>query len=1172
MRRNATKVAAAVLTLAVTMTSVNIPTTAAAATKKVKLNKTKKTLTVGKTLKLTLKEGNKKVKATKVKFTSSKKAIATVTKYGNVKAKKKGKATITATYKKKKYKCKITVKKKATTNPTTAPTNAPTTAPTNAPEPTTAPTDAPTTAPTDAPSTAPTDAPATVGTIKEFKAVGAKKLQVEFEAAVPEASKASLTFKRGNSVVAGTAVWDAENKVATFTSNSILTQGKYTASMEGVNSKEADVEAEKVADIVINGDKDNILTGTSDTAKKDNRSNDEAYIYYDIVNQYGESIRERTTVNWSITSCDTNRENKSLGLVVARRKNDKEIFIFGTQVSITAVCIKDNVPVTKTKVVTIGEQQAIDEVIFKGFVKKSNKGKKIEEKNIKGEVPADFAKDTWAVLYQAKDQHGNLLEAANDNLGGNSAGAKIAMVSGQPTYIENKFTDGGIYSVTSAEDNRTTEYSSATIEPGAYIDRGESIDLTAISTKTGKKSDQNYAIGKSARLKSFEMEKPAQVVADGDVGVVIPFTALDMDGNPTDNYKTIVRSSNKLNLTASEGTLTLSEGNDGKAILTWTDEDKYTGFNGAINPYKNSGITIDDGVDRAISLTAVVTGEEASSKQTTLSVSDMRRPASIEDVYFGQGDAIIGGNSTTQGDFDYLAPSEVGISHGIAYNDQYGVYFGGAGAWEHKFNQVGNFWNAAKDGVVGNYFYSISVRQVSDDDKIRMVGVAKSSSSGGGSSTSIGDRPGNNFIDETNSGSTVSSTSAGDVIDLGKANGTIKYNINPKAWNKDTNKRDDDVNATIRYSIVERPATSNSSYNEIGKARTESYTVVPIQKLSDFAINTGSDRLGIETDISGDPNGSFNSGTGSYQYLGGQNANNPITGSALNIRTKGVNSSGWMKVNRVDVTAKYKDFTLAVPFNYIRTTDDYTWNTNSADTVSGSSILVNGVKTVNDGTTPGDGYEAFLKQINEGAIRWRDLYNVNSARYERIDTTARLEFIIGADVNNEKPGVTDKVTHSGTRVSKRLTISDDYAQVKNIKLNNGADRPNYTDISISGTGYVSLFDQYGQDYLKTDYKSSYTNYPYATRAVLYTVSGYEENHNGRIEGNLKVSNKSNGEVEINGAELGDSYTLKAEVENSGLNDTIKVTVGSDLAAYIDSSNLKDQSDYKLRTEHLGYNR
>lgn len=1014
---------------------------------------------------------------------------------------------------------------------------------------------------------------ATVGTIKEFKAVGAKKLQVEFDGAVADkVTRDSLSIKRGNSAVAGNATWNAENTVATFTSNSILTQGKYIASMTGVESKEADVEAEKVADIVINGDKDNILTGTSEEAKKNNRSNDEAYIYYDIVNQYGESIRERTTVNWSITSCDTNRESKSLGLVVARRKGDKEIFIYGTQVSITAVCIKDNVPVTKTKVVTVGEQQAIDEVVFKGFVKKSNKGKKIDEKDVLVDVPADFAKDTWAILYQAKDQHGNLLEAASDNLGGNSAGAKIAMVSGQPTYIENKFEDGGIYSVTSAEDNRTTEYSSATIEPGAYIDRGESIDITAISTRTGKPITQNYKIGPSARLKSFEMEKPAQVVADGDVDVVIPFTALDMDGNPTDNYKTIVRSSNKLSLTASEGTLTLKEDKDGKAVLTWTDADKYTGKNGApVNPYSNPAITIDDGVDRAVSLTAVVTGEEASSKQTTLSVSDMRRPASIEDVRFGDNDTAIGGNSTTKGDFNYLNPLDVSISNGIAYNDQYGVSFAGG----YKDTQRSKFWQAAENGAVGNYLYSISVKQLSDDDKIRMVGSRKASTGSTGSSSSTNDNiggsgVGNEFIDETNSGSTVTTSSVGDVINLAKAGGVIRHNINPKDW-KNPDKRDD-VNATIRYSIVERPATSNSSYNEIGKARTESYTVVPITKLSDFTINTISDKLGIETEISGDPNGSFDSGKGSFSYLGGGNANYAITGSALEICTSGlIPNPPFTKVNDVNVTAKYKNSVLRVPFNYIRTTDDYTWNKNSTDTVSGSGILINGNSTVAGATTPGNGYTASISKVNEGAIRWRDLYNVNSARYERIDARTRLEFIIGADVNNDK--TTDvKLTHDGTRVSKYITISDAYAEISNMTLNSGALRPTDTKMLIEGTGYVSAVDQYGQNYIGTNYNELYDKYNNVKRSILYTVSAYEENPNGRIEGNLKISNKSDGTVEIEGAELGDSYTLKAEVENTGFSDTKQFKVEDDINAVITSDSDKDKKDYDLRTKYLGYNR
>lgn len=87
----------------------NVSTVEAAS--KVKLNKKKATLYVGKTL--TLKVTGTK---TKVKWSSSKKSVATVSsngKYkGKVKAKKKGTTTITAKVGKKKYKCKVTVKNK----------------------------------------------------------------------------------------------------------------------------------------------------------------------------------------------------------------------------------------------------------------------------------------------------------------------------------------------------------------------------------------------------------------------------------------------------------------------------------------------------------------------------------------------------------------------------------------------------------------------------------------------------------------------------------------------------------------------------------------------------------------------------------------------------------------------------------------------------------------------------------------------------------------------------------------------------------------------------------------------------------------------------------------------------------------------------------------------------
>ncbi|MBE5958543.1 MAG: hypothetical protein E7254_06735 [Lachnospiraceae bacterium] len=95
------------LALIVSMTSgVNVE----AAKKKVKLNKTKATVLVGKTIKLKLKNAKGKVR-----WHSSDKKVATVSSKGKVKGIKAGKVTITAKNKGKKYKCKIRVYEKEQT-------------------------------------------------------------------------------------------------------------------------------------------------------------------------------------------------------------------------------------------------------------------------------------------------------------------------------------------------------------------------------------------------------------------------------------------------------------------------------------------------------------------------------------------------------------------------------------------------------------------------------------------------------------------------------------------------------------------------------------------------------------------------------------------------------------------------------------------------------------------------------------------------------------------------------------------------------------------------------------------------------------------------------------------------------------------------------------------------
>lgn len=82
-----------------------------AANKKIALNKTKATVTVGKSL--TLKLNNVPILQKKtIQWFSSNHKIATVTKKGKVTTKKAGSVVITAKYKGKKYKCKLKVIKK----------------------------------------------------------------------------------------------------------------------------------------------------------------------------------------------------------------------------------------------------------------------------------------------------------------------------------------------------------------------------------------------------------------------------------------------------------------------------------------------------------------------------------------------------------------------------------------------------------------------------------------------------------------------------------------------------------------------------------------------------------------------------------------------------------------------------------------------------------------------------------------------------------------------------------------------------------------------------------------------------------------------------------------------------------------------------------------------------
>ena len=1069
---------------------------------------------------------------------------------------------------------------------------------------------------------------ATVGTITGFKAVGAKKLQVEFGSAVAEASKASLTIKRGNSPVAGKFTWDAESKVATFVSDTILPAGDYTATIGTETPAALKVEAEKADKIEIKDQP--VLTGTSDASKNNSRSNDEAYIYYDVLNQYGESIRERATVNWSITSCDTSRDNKNLGLVVVHRKNDREIFTYGTEIHVTAVCIKDGTTVTDNKTLKIGEIQAIDKIEYKGFSKRSYHDRTLDRKNVKDiqdTVPADFPTDTWSLLYQAYDQNGNMLEPAKDNISSEKEGAKLTFISDQPTLVMNNFADGEIYKVNEGEE--TAEYSSVNIEPGMYIDRETKVGLKAISTRTGQKNEKEFTIGDTQRLQSFKIETPSHVVADGDI-TELPYTAIDTAGNNIKDYKTIARSSNILSFSASEGTLRLTENDDGTAKLEWADDSKYRP---AGNPYSDGGIIINDNVDRTISLTAVVTGKESASNTTTLAVSDMRRPHTIQDVRFG-----VDGNDTVIAGFE---KQEVNIVDDITYTDQYGEILNNDEPGTYGvFNRVSNFWNAAGNDSIRGYSYSIRAKQLSGSENYTIFNNKKSG--GNGSVPGTNPNPTDDVDNAWGSGGYTGSSSSktnSDVLDIMKVvnneNKYIHHNARymGNASNTIVKPSDshvtitDKVQATVSYSIVESEKTNNSSYNDIGKTRTETYTIVPLSKVSDFTIKTVKDKLGIKTRNTDYPNGSYVNNIGNTDSakdtMGQYIDTNNVTGAAIDIITKSKDTDALElmpdtgnQANKIKVESKYQGKTLTVPFMYIQSTEKGPWGkvydgkvdvdgtgqttevknyrgvtSGSALSLSTNATSINNISSSKNGSsnTLKDTYVSTIDKIREWQIRWEDLYDVNTARYTRKDANLALQLYIdenpdkyyldqkGKPVDGTSATIYKTITdngksyreykdgyNNGTVVEKRITISDAPEQAANIKFLETTIpwRPENTAIENDDikNDKIKVYDQYGQE---ND----------GGRKVLYTVSDYTENPDGRLEKNYTIDkNGSNGSV-VNGVERGDSYTLTANLENSGLTAKATIKAGGDDAAVIESSKVMSQSsEYTLRNKYLGYNR
>ncbi len=174
-----------------------------------------------------------------------------------------------------------------------------------------------------------------MGAITSLEATSASTLKATFESAVP--ADAKIVVKKGTTEIAGTISKDDTNKIVTFTGSGNFTAGTYTMTAtlgEASVSKDVEVKDSHVASIEITSKE--ALTNADST---------EAYVYYDVKNQYGESIRESENINWT-TSPSFEKVDRTTGKITITKKSivkDKdgkdvvnlEKFIYGTSIYIT---------------------------------------------------------------------------------------------------------------------------------------------------------------------------------------------------------------------------------------------------------------------------------------------------------------------------------------------------------------------------------------------------------------------------------------------------------------------------------------------------------------------------------------------------------------------------------------------------------------------------------------------------------------------------------------------------------------------------------------------------------------------------------------------------------------------------------------------------------------------
>lgn len=944
-------------------------------------------------------------------------------------------------------------------------------------------------------------------------ATKANELTATFATAVASSGAVTIKVNKAGSTTAitGTTKWSDDLTSVVFAASANLTAGTYemtatdSADATKTTSKTAIVENEKVAQIVI----------LNDTALTDPKNKKKAFIYYDVKNQYGESVRESTSITWTVSSDTNPKIDKAAGKITATR-SDKE-YTYGELLYVTGVYAKTGV--TEQKQLTIGMEQSLDTVKTVGFVKNTDKN------TILDKLPANFQSGEYVMLYETLDQNENPIDAYDKNISDNN----VTFISDNVLLLKNEFKDGKVYTI------KGIEYSSVSVEPGQYVDKGGEVNITAISNKTGKKNIMNYVIGGTAILKSVVLSQPAEVVADGE-SHAIPFVATDMEGNQITNYESIVRTTNTLTLNASEGELVVYEKADGTAGITWTDD--------AIGWDKS---TTHDEVDRSIALTTVVVG--GNSDNLILQVSDKARPVAVKSATLKSGatTAIVENDNDTLNLADFSFVDQYGRTMGDEYsnvhNSSYNTLKGQALAFfDYASNTTNDGWNDAYYGVkvemnkiAANSAFASS--QISTGAAVIATNVLT------GTTTQV--------AWNTKPITTVTRSAIGN--DMPKLTGEVK-------------------NESVKYSVVsisksdyaKTGTRTAADYDYVGKALNVSYTIVPMKNVTNISVKKLNKQY-----IS----------IGKEKFSTGAEAG--VTAGALAVSLSALTMPATVKTGyeqSVGLAGSYDGVALVIPDNYAV----YSSEAGKIDfTASPSAICAATVSS--DALKLGDFYDStkanFVRKDGSDTIKANvckvttgALTTYLSDVSQSAGDNATGDAII-AELQQAEPKTTLTFSDAAPAPAKVMLVGETCGMSANKTV---LDRTIFDAIGLNAdsAGKQKLHADGTYIFGKTVWvKDQYEKTMTTGIKWSYNVSDVKENAGefAHLDKSFTINGNDTDAINITGAELGDTFTLKytASNEYGSASESIKITVGADVLSKISSVD-GNSTDKDFRTKTLKY--